>query len=182
MEVQKDKRGQYIEHNGLKYRYWTKRQMFLNQKGNVPRMLHRVLWEERHGQKIPKAHAVVPKGSWLDLDEENWICRPHAYNGRQWLAKHEMRELDGKRYYKHKKQPYFYHTRAEGKKTTLHRDICAKFHGDIPDGYEVHHIDFNPDNNDSTNLVALLPEEHRRLHSEKKLNVKSRNGQRSGPT
>lgn len=34
----------------------------------------------------------------------------------------------------------------------------------IPDGYVIHHIDFNKDNNSIENLQLLTEEEHRKLH------------------
>lgn len=47
-----------------------------------------------------------------------------------------------------------------------YRKIYEQHHGPIPDGYQIHHIDCNHENNDPSNLVAVTPEEHARLHIE----------------
>lgn len=47
---------------------------------------------------------------------------------------------------------------------TIHRDIWRYYCGEIPDGYEVHHKDLNPENNDISNLQILTRAEHRKLH------------------
>lgn len=47
-----------------------------------------------------------------------------------------------------------------------YRSIYRKYKGPIPAGYHIHHIDGNPWNNHSDNLVALTPEEHYKVHLE----------------
>lgn len=47
-----------------------------------------------------------------------------------------------------------------------YRAIYRKYKGDIPAGYHIHHIDGNPWNNHSDNLIAVTPEEHYRIHKE----------------
>lgn len=49
--------------------------------------------------------------------------------------------------------------------TNLHRAVYSYYFGDIPDGYIVHHIDFNAANNVIDNLQALTPSEHRAIHN-----------------
>ena len=46
----------------------------------------------------------------------------------------------------------------------IHRVIWEYFNSEIPKGYVVHHIDFNPANNDISNLTLLTYSEHRKLH------------------
>ncbi|MCA9334175.1 HNH endonuclease [Candidatus Saccharibacteria bacterium] len=46
----------------------------------------------------------------------------------------------------------------------LHREIFKDFHGEIPAGYEVHHKDENPLNNDPSNLECLSYLAHNELH------------------
>ena len=46
----------------------------------------------------------------------------------------------------------------------LHQDIWIYYHGEIPKGYEIHHIDGDKGNNDIYNLQCLTKAEHRRLH------------------
>ena len=48
---------------------------------------------------------------------------------------------------------------------SLHRAIYSYYHGEIPEDYEIHHIDENKDNNDISNLQLLTKSEHRRLHN-----------------
>lgn len=47
----------------------------------------------------------------------------------------------------------------------LHQEIWKDANGPIPDGYVVHHADHNPLNNDPSNLVIELDDDHRRHHS-----------------
>lgn len=51
-----------------------------------------------------------------------------------------------------------------GGETLLHRAIYADIHGPIAPGYDIHHRDENPLNNQPDNLEALTAEEHARLH------------------
>ncbi|MBR1807161.1 MAG: HNH endonuclease [Selenomonadaceae bacterium] len=47
----------------------------------------------------------------------------------------------------------------------IHRAVWLYCYGEIPDGYQIHHIDENIANNDISNLQCLTKEEHQRLHS-----------------
>lgn len=55
--------------------------------------------------------------------------------------------------------------RVDGKRYLTHRYVWEQTYGPIPKGYEVHHIDKDPYNNDLSNLELLPISEHRRLHS-----------------
>jgi len=166
-EQLRDAKGVYRTFQGVRYNFWGKRGIYVSQRGGRQTMLHRALWESVNGE-IQKGFAVVPiSGDWECFDVDQWECRPHANNGRQFAPIHPCVEFDKRRYYKATDCPYFYHTYKSGKKRLLHRDVFEKFHGPIPEGYEVHHKDFDPSNNDSTNLVALKPEDHRKLHSDR---------------
>ena len=46
----------------------------------------------------------------------------------------------------------------------LHRVVWAYYNGELPDGYDVHHIDTNSANNTPENLKIMTRAEHRRLH------------------
>ena len=48
----------------------------------------------------------------------------------------------------------------------LYRKIYEKNFGPIPEGYHIHHKDGNHSNNEPSNLVAVTPEKHARLHLE----------------
>lgn len=52
---------------------------------------------------------------------------------------------------------------ADGKR--LHRKLCREYYGWFPSQYVVHHIDFNKENNNKVNLIALPRELHDSLHS-----------------
>ncbi len=68
--------------------------------------------------------------------------------------------LDGIRFTRSGK-PYYYNSR---RRIHLHQYIWKKAHGDIPDGYHIHHIDGDAFNNDLSNLQAIDPVEHLKLH------------------
>lgn len=46
----------------------------------------------------------------------------------------------------------------------LHRDVWQYHYGDVPNGYIVHHNDWNPANNGIANLRLMENTEHNRLH------------------
>ena len=48
----------------------------------------------------------------------------------------------------------------------LHNYIWEKYNcKKIPNGFEIHHIDFNKTNNDISNLLLVTPSEHTKIHS-----------------
>ena len=69
---------------------------------------------------------------------------------------------DGYKFRKDKRSGYWY---SGTLREFLHRYVYEKCYGEIPDNYEIHHIDKNKDNNDASNLKLLSCEEHRQLHS-----------------
>ena len=58
---------------------------------------------------------------------------------------------------------YYYNSHLRKR---LHQCIWEKANGPIPKGYEIHHIDGNPDNNDLSNLACIPAKEHRKIHSD----------------
>ena len=48
----------------------------------------------------------------------------------------------------------------------MHVYVYEFYHGEIPDGYEVHHIDLNRANNDISNLKLLSVSDHKKLHGD----------------
>ena len=68
--------------------------------------------------------------------------------------------FNGKKYYLEKSGKYYRY----GKKR-LHVDIYEYHYGEVPKGFHVHHIDFNPLNNSLENLVALSAGDHRKIHN-----------------
>jgi hypothetical protein len=47
----------------------------------------------------------------------------------------------------------------------LHNYIYESKYGVIPNGFEIHHIDFNKLNNEISNLQLVTPSEHTKIHS-----------------
>lgn len=56
------------------------------------------------------------------------------------------------------------HFHAHG---AIHRAVYTYYFGEIPEGYEIHHIDGNPTNNTISNLVMMTKSEHIKLHHPK---------------
>ena len=46
----------------------------------------------------------------------------------------------------------------------IHRYVWEKHYGSIPDGYEIHHKDFNKSNNNIENLELIKKERHASIH------------------
>jgi len=46
----------------------------------------------------------------------------------------------------------------------LSRLVWSAFNGEIPEGYVIHHRDFNHNNNKLSNLQMLTEQEHARIH------------------
>lgn len=49
----------------------------------------------------------------------------------------------------------------------MHRYVWEKHYGSIPDGYEIHHKDFNKSNNNIENLELIKKERHASIHGRK---------------
>lgn len=62
-----------------------------------------------------------------------------------------------------------------------YRKIYREHYGEIPEGYHIHHIDFNPYNNDPKNLVAVTPEEHAKIHNHEGIGWAIEAGKIGGP-
>lgn len=52
-----------------------------------------------------------------------------------------------------------------GKLRLEHHVVWETANGPIPDGFEIHHIDHNKQNNDLENLQLLSASDHQRMHS-----------------
>ena len=51
-----------------------------------------------------------------------------------------------------------------GRKRMMHDVIREQYYGPIPEGYQIHHKDFDKTNNDISNLQLVTCLEHKRLH------------------
>ena len=58
-------------------------------------------------------------------------------------------------------------SRANIKQWLAHRWIWTQVNGDIPNGYDVDHIDFNPSNNNIDNLQLVTRQQHRDRRKQK---------------
>lgn len=58
----------------------------------------------------------------------------------------------------------YYLGSVNGKPKRLHIYVWEKYNGEIPKGYDIHHIDGNRENNDINNLQMLLEKEHHQIH------------------
>lgn len=74
----------------------------------------------------------------------------------------------------HLSNPY---NSAHFKETFIHQGVARKYHGEIPEGYLVHHKDENKHNNYPDNLEIMSFSEHSTMHSKKHMseNEEARN-------
>ena len=70
----------------------------------------------------------------------------------------EFVEFGGRKFYR-MSNGYF-----KGNPVWCHVVVWESAHGKIPEGYEIHHADFNPSNNAIENLRCLTIPEHKKIH------------------
>lgn len=86
------------------------------------------------------------------------------------MKKPQVIVIDGMKFYREKQGVGYYlgNVPVEGRKRRYpmraHVYVWKKYHGEIPVGYEVHHKDEDPSNNDISNLELLTRSEHGHLH------------------
>ena len=76
----------------------------------------------------------------------------------------ERQQFNGKIYYRYTGEKYF----SKGTKF-LHRAVWEFHHGEIPDGFHVHHIDEDRSNNNIDNLECIEGSEHLSHHVQERL-------------
>lgn len=81
--------------------------------------------------------------------------------------KHPILVLDGLKYYR--KPSGYYKCGYEYGGAYYHRALWEKHYGPIPEGYHVHHLDHDRENNDISNYALLPASAHMRLHARKRL-------------
>jgi rubrerythrin len=75
--------------------------------------------------------------------------------------------FNGYTFRKDKKTGYFLSSRRIGQaRKRLHVFVWETYKGDVGEGYEIHHIDHNKDNNNIDNLERLTSEEHHKRHAD----------------
>lgn len=70
-------------------------------------------------------------------------------------------EYDGLIFVRDDKTGYYLNAKTHKR---LHRYVWEKHNGEIPKGYEIHHMDKNKANNNISNLQMLSQSEHMKLH------------------
>ena len=87
--------------------------------------------------------------------------------------------VDGMKFNKDNKTGYYLSSKNyKGSRIRLHRYIWEKNNGEIPSGYDIHHIDHNKDNNDISNLMLVSSHKHKMIHA-KELTEEQRNWYRN---
>lgn len=81
----------------------------------------------------------------------------------QYIEGTNLAYCDGLRFRKDKKTGYWLCSTIHKR---LHIYIYEKYNGEIPKGYQIHHIDHNKDNNEISNLKLVSREEHNKIHRE----------------
>lgn len=84
--------------------------------------------------------------------------------------KGDIATVDGITFRKDKKTGYYLSSQYfNGRRKRLHVYVWERENGPIPAGNQVHHIDFNKDNNEPENLVCLTEHDHQSLHMQKRI-------------
>ena len=73
----------------------------------------------------------------------------------------------------HKNHLLFKILNDEGKLVVIyiHQLVWRQFNGEIPKGYAIHHVNFNPNDNRPENLVLLSHSEHAKLHNKLRIEI-----------
>ena len=87
--------------------------------------------------------------------------RPNQKNGEGYIMK--PKELSV-----HKNGTGHLHVDVGEGKRLVHRLVYEAFIGEIPKGYEIHHIDGNKENNEISNLAPVTRGQHMRLHAKER--------------
>lgn len=80
------------------------------------------------------------------------------WNGKRYRRYPDANQYSDRNYYK-----------SYTDETYLHRDIWRRHHGEIPDGYQIHHVDGDPSNNDIENLELVDAKEHQSQHARERI-------------
>ncbi|MBR0060392.1 MAG: HNH endonuclease, partial [Selenomonadaceae bacterium] len=68
------------------------------------------------------------------------------------------KKFNGLTYYKDERTGRYF------SRTPLSRVVWTYYNGEIPDGYEIHHVDENKANDDISNLQMMTKSEHWKIH------------------
>lgn len=121
-------------------------------ENNHKKFVHLLVWEEHYGEIPDNAFVIFKDGNKKNYDISNLELKYHNESFETEFGKAVITQNG-------------YIAINSGKnRTFIHRLVWEKYNGEIPDGYQIHHIDGNKLNNDISNLQLLSAEEHTRLH------------------
>lgn len=88
------------------------------------------------------------------------------------ISSEDVIVFDGHRFVRNKKTGYYLSSKQikNNKRYRLHRYVWEYYHGEVPEGYCVHHIDGNKNNNGILNLTIIPKGKHVQHHSLEKHN------------
>lgn len=79
--------------------------------------------------------------------------------------KDDVATVDGLTFRKDKKTGYYLSAQYfEGRRKRLHVYVWESLNGPVPEGHQIHHKDFDKNNNEPENLVCLTEHEHQSIH------------------
>lgn len=120
---------------------------------NHNKFVHILVWEEHNGK--------IPENAFIRFKDGN--RKNYDISNLELFYKKESFETEfGQAVINH--GGYVYITSGENSRKFLHRLVWEKHNGEIPEGYQIHHIDGNKLNNDISNLQLISPDKHTRLH------------------
>lgn len=88
-----------------------------------------------------------------------------AKNAEQWFDGKRFSRYDGNNYFWWKVSSARFGKYVSGTSVSMHRYVWEHTNGKIPEGYSIHHIDHDPENNALTNLELVETKEHARRHA-----------------
>lgn len=120
--------------------------------------------------KIGEMHQLYMQGYSLAQVAEVYECSRQSVheifknNGLATRGKKELPfvEFNGAKYTM-RNTGYF--AKTDGERTLLHRDMYEFHKGEIPDGFDMHHIDEDKLHNEMSNFECISKSDHTRLHS-----------------
>ncbi len=92
--------------------------------------------------------ALVKNGKRISSIMERVFCKFQLYDGKKFTLRNTG-----------------YYALTTGNRILMHRYVYEKKYGPIPDGYDIHHVNEDKEDNRIENLECLLKAEHTRKYS-----------------
>lgn len=122
-------------------------------ENNHKKFVHLLVWEEYNGKIPDNAFIIFKDGNRRNFDISNLELR---YKQKSFETEFGKAIITN--------QGYIKIISSKNKDKFLHRLVWEKYNGEIPKGYQIHHIDENKLNNDISNLSLISPQEHTKHH------------------